>query len=133
MARAASQYGGRLSQIARCCRSKKRFVPMRIRGCPVAATSPTGGAITAAHRGVRPRDRAGAQHDRSGFRAAETALSRAKPWKVKDYSDGARKPESRGTAWWAWQDSNPHSDDYDAKDQRRLTSLSLVMRATSTE
>jgi hypothetical protein len=26
----------------------------------------------------------------------------AKPRNVKDYSDGARKPHSRGTAWWGW-------------------------------
>jgi hypothetical protein len=36
----------------------------------------------------------------------------AKPPKVKDYSDDARKPELRRTAWWSWQDSNQHPNDY---------------------
>jgi hypothetical protein len=36
----------------------------------------------------------------------------AKPRKVKDYCDGARKPELRRTAWWSWQDSNRRASDY---------------------
>jgi transposase len=34
------------------------------------------------------------------WRHPETALSAAS--KIKDYSDGARKPELRRTAWWSW-------------------------------
>jgi hypothetical protein len=30
------------------------------------------------------------------------AFAAAKPRKVKDFSDSARKPELRGTAWWGW-------------------------------
>jgi hypothetical protein len=37
----------------------------------------------------------------------------AKPRKVKDYSDGARKPQLRRTAWWSWQDSKQPPSDYD--------------------
>jgi hypothetical protein len=39
-------------------------------------------------------------------------LAAAKPRKVKDYSDGARKPELRRTAWWGWQDLNLPPPDY---------------------
>jgi hypothetical protein len=31
-----------------------------------------------------------------------------------DYSDGARKPNLRGTGWWSWQDSNLQPSDYEA-------------------
>ena len=47
------------------------------------------------------RDSAGIFWRHCRFRAAETTLSPssvAKPWKVKDYSDGAGKPELRKTA-----------------------------------
>jgi hypothetical protein len=37
----------------------------------------------------------------------------AKPRKVKDYSDSARKAELRRTAWWSWEDSNQQPDDYE--------------------
>jgi tripartite-type tricarboxylate transporter receptor subunit TctC len=30
------------------------------------------------------------------------AVPAARPRKVKDYSDGARKPDLCGTAWWGW-------------------------------
>ncbi len=36
-----------------------------------------------------------------------------KPRKVKDYSPGARKPDSRRTAWWSWQDSNLQPNGYE--------------------
>jgi hypothetical protein len=60
---------------------------------------------------VLRRQRPARQFLRHGrFRATETVLSSvvgaAKPRKVKDYSDGARKPELRGTGWWAHKDSN---------------------------
>jgi hypothetical protein len=35
-------------------------------------------------------------------RPASPAFPAAKPRKVKDYSDGARKRDSCGTAWWGW-------------------------------
>jgi hypothetical protein len=36
----------------------------------------------------------------------------AKLRKANDYSDRARKPELRGTAWWSWRDSNWQPSDY---------------------
>jgi hypothetical protein len=35
-------------------------------------------------------------------RGRSPASAPAKPRKVKDYSDSARKPELRRTAWWSW-------------------------------
>jgi hypothetical protein len=46
-------------------------------------------------------------------RSLEDELSEAKSPQVKDYSDGARKPELRRTAWWSWQDSNPQANGYE--------------------
>jgi hypothetical protein len=37
----------------------------------------------------------------------------AKPPKVKDYPDDARKPEFPRTAWWGWQDSKSQPSDYE--------------------
>jgi hypothetical protein len=45
-------------------------------------------------------------------RPRHSASPAAKPRKVKDYSDGAWKPEWRRTAWWGWQDSNGRSHGY---------------------
>jgi hypothetical protein len=44
--------------------------------------------------------------DSGGQRPRYPASPAAKPRKVKDYSDGARKPGLRRTAWWAHKDSN---------------------------
>jgi SOS response associated peptidase (SRAP) len=46
-------------------------------------------------------------------RPRHAASPTAKPRKIKDYSDDARKPELRRTAWWSWQDSKQPPSDYD--------------------
>jgi hypothetical protein len=53
----------------------------------------------------------------------------AKPRKVKDYSDGARKPELRGSAWWSSQDSNQQTNDYEklCRTLRQLGRPSLML------
>jgi hypothetical protein len=45
-------------------------------------------------------------------RPRHAASPTAKPRKIKDYSDDARKPELRRTAWWSWEDSNQQPNDY---------------------
>jgi hypothetical protein len=46
------------------------------------------------------------QADSGRQRPGHPASPAAKPRKVKDYSDCARKPELRRTAWWSLEDSN---------------------------
>jgi hypothetical protein len=46
-------------------------------------------------------------------RPCDPASPVANPRKIKDYSDGARNPELRRTAWWARQDSNLQPSGYE--------------------
>jgi hypothetical protein len=63
-------------------------------------------------------------------RPRSPASPAAKPRKVKGYSERARKPELRGTAWWARQDSNLPPPDYG--DMRTSTSPRRLLPSITT-
>jgi hypothetical protein len=65
-------------------------------------------------RGQRPRGHFWRHRPISGRqRPCYPASAAAKPRKVKNYSDRGRKPDLRGTAWWARQDSNLQPSGYE--------------------
>jgi hypothetical protein len=65
-------------------------------------------------RGQRPRGHFWRHRPISGRqRPCYPASAAAKPRKVKNHSDRGRKPDLRGTAWWARQDSNLQPSGYE--------------------